>query len=83
MTNQYRNQIQVMRKTIIYQLFAIDGCLLEKLNEETQEMFTESILEVLKENRGTKSQYMRLLDINLMIGGVNAHFEHYYSGEQE
>lgn len=79
----YRYQIKTMRKTIIYQLFAMDGCLLENMNDETQEMFTESILEVLEENRGTKSQYTRLLEIHLMISGVYAYIENYYSYEKE
>lgn len=79
----YKIEIQSIRKSIAYQILAIKGYLLENLNEEAQEMFTESILELLTENRGTKSQYMRLLEIHFMVDGVYNYFENYYSSAKE
>jgi len=59
--NKLRNEIQELRKDVLRQFLYFNGLSLEYYSDEIQEIFDESMLEVLKENKGTPGQYKRLL----------------------
>ena len=59
--NKLRIEIQQLRKGILIQLLYFNGLSLEFYSDEIQEIFDESILDVLKENKGTPGQYKQLL----------------------
>jgi len=57
----FKNEINQIRRGILFDLLKFNGDSLEFYSEEIQEIFEDSALEVLKDNEGTQGQYKNLI----------------------